>query len=219
MTNFTHKHNHFSLQYKVILAVAGVYLLILLVVTLVSIPNRRANLMRSIQENVEDIANNYFDNLNLLMLTKSISSRHILEERLNTRPGIEEIRMVRGDKINQAYNTPGLDGPRDEWDHRALGGEQQAHVKTGPAGRSLTVLIPMTSSTNTRSTNCVTCHADTTGQVLGAVRVTYSLANDDSVFARENWTTIGLSMMLLGVGVALVGWLLRRIILAPIENF
>lgn len=216
MSNFEHNHNRFSLQYKLILTVALIYLLTLTVVTLISISDRGANLVHYVRENVEEIANHYFDSLNVLMLSGGIANRKFLEEKLRAWPGVEEIRTVRGDAINQISNTPGLDGPQDEWDRRVLGGEQQVHLKDEPTGRRLTVLIPMISSTNTHGTNCTTCHTDTAGQVLGAVRVTYSLAFHDASFARENWVVVGLSVVLLGVGIVIVGWLLRRIILTPI---
>ena len=209
-------HNRFSLQYKVILAVAGVYFLALIVVTLISITDRRTNLMRYIQENVEEIANSYFDGLNILMLSGGIANRGILEEKLRARPGVEEVRVVHGQAVNIA-KISGQNAPQDEWDRRALGGEQQVHLKDGDTGRHLTVLIPMPSSTNTHGTNCTTCHTNTAGQVLGAVRVTYSLAARDATFAQETWRTVGLSVLLLGIGIAVVGWLLRRIVLTPIR--
>ncbi|CAK0774180.1 methyl-accepting chemotaxis protein [Gammaproteobacteria bacterium] len=218
MSHFNHNHNRFSLQYKVILAVAGVYFLTLIVVTLISISDRRANLLRYVEDNVEETANNYFDSLNVLMLSGGIANRVILEEKLRARLGVEEVRTVRSDAVNQMFKTPGLDTPKDDWDRRALGGEQQAHLKEGASGRHLTVLIPMKSSANTRGTNCTTCHTDTDGRVLGAVRVTYSLAAYDAAFARENWMTVGLSVVMLGVGIVMVGWLLRRIILTPIRH-
>ncbi|CAK0764039.1 methyl-accepting chemotaxis protein [Gammaproteobacteria bacterium] len=216
MSHTNHNDNRFSLRYKVILAVAGVYFLALIVVTLISISDRRTNLVRYVQEHVEEVANSYFDSLNVLMLSGGISRRGILEEKLRARSGVEEVRTIRSDVVNQMFKTPGLDGPQDDWDRRALGGEQQAHLTEDATGRHLTVLIPMQSSTNTRGTNCTTCHTDTAGQTLGAVRVTYSLSPHDAAFSRETLDTVGSSVVLLAIGIGLVGWWLRWIILLPI---
>ena len=218
MSGSTHKPHKFSLQHKVILAVAGVYLLTLAIVTLTSVEQRGDHLMGYVQENVEEIANSYFDSLNVLMLAGGISKRGILEEKLRARGNVEEVRAVRGEPVNQMFKTPGLDGPQDEWDRRALAGETQVHLSTGLSGRRMTILLPMVSSSNTRGTNCTTCHVGTSGKTLGAVRVTYSLRGYDTVFARENRVIIGLSVFLLGMGVVLVRWLLRKIILKPLHH-
>ena len=66
-------------------------------------------------------------------------------------------------------------------------------------------------------TNCMTCHPATKGDILGAVRIDYSLAEFDRQVMNQLWTSIGLNSLLLLIGWIVVRVILRRMVVKPLR--
>lgn len=58
-------------------------------------------------------------------------------------------------------------------------------IRDTPDGRVLSVLTPLKAGHDVRGADCISCHTGSKGDILGAVRVDYSLASLDAVAKPE----------------------------------
>ena len=166
-----------------------------------------------------DLANSYFDNINTLMLTGGMANKEIARAKVLTRPEVVDARIIRAPRVVELYG-PGADyaRPRDALDRRALAGETVHEIGRDAAGRVLTVLLPMQAGADVRGTNCIGCHVATEGEILGAVRIDYSLAAFDRKIRHDILGNLGMMTALMVGALLLLGLLFRRIISSPLNR-
>lgn len=208
-----------SIRAKVNLAVGGIFVLLLVFITSYEVQHERDRLMTAAESEVEDMANFYFDSLNIMMLTDTMAQRNILRKKMLARAGIVEARVIRGQGVIDQYG-PGFDDeqPLDEWDRKGLLGEQTIQVMDGKNGRVLTAVVPFRATENTRGVNCLKCHSVSSGTVNGAVRVSYSLAGIDKKVQQELWLNIGVNVLFFALGLIVINTLLKKWLIVPLWN-
>ena len=208
-----------SVQGKLLLSVSSV-VIVLMCVSLLFMANRQKQMVQVMAtEKARDIANSYFDGINTMMLTGSMAQNQVLRDKLQSHAGVTEVRLIRGQAIRAAFGPGSAEQvPVDEADRRALLG--QAQVVNGQQANSevVTVIEPIIASANYKGTNCLTCHAVSEGTVMGAVRVSYSLDQLHGTIERNLMITIALAAGLLCLGVVLIGWLMKRIVVKPLSQ-
>lgn len=101
---------------------------------------------------------------------------------------------------------------RDNLDKQALEGKHIVQLGMNNNERNLSVLIPVVASSNVNGTNCLTCHAEPEGTILGAVRVDYSLAAMDHDIRANVINLILVSAMLFTIASILVLGFTRSLI-------
>ena len=173
-----------------------------------------------VEQQTKDAADSYFDSLNTMMLTGTMGQRDILRKKLLDRPGVLEARVVRGAPVKKLFGS-GEDSeqPADELDQKALGGEEIFRLSKNEKGRVLTVIAPIRASKDYRGTNCLTCHANAKeGEVMGAVRVSYSLAALDKQVGHDLIASGGIQAALVVLGLGLMMWIARRVVTGPINR-
>lgn len=209
--------NNSTIQSKILLSIASVFLLLMFVSTLF-MADRQKDMVQSLAtDKARDIANSYFDGINTLMLTGAMAQGEVLRDKARSHANVTEVRLIRGKGILDFYG-PGKaeQRPLDNLDERALSGERITRNGDDGNGRLVTVLEPIQASANFRGTNCLTCHAVPEGTVLGAVRVSYSLANLDAQINRDLVIASGISLVMFAGGLLLVNMLMRRIVVNPL---
>ena len=199
-------------------------LLVLFAVMLVCTAGYLAYSQRVLVENLvehqtTDLAESYFDNINTLMLTGGMSNRDIPRQKLLSREQVLDARIMRTEAVTKMYG-PGTEyaQARDELDRRALSGESIRQIVDTDDGRVLTVLIPLPASTDFRGTNCINCHISAEGEILGAVRVDYSLKSLDATVNRDLLINIGINSTLMVVGLLIIGAMFSRIVSNPLKK-
>jgi len=215
-TDFIKKH---SIRKKVSIAVAFIFVLIIVVLTGYSIVREQSRIWEQVQQQADDMTTMYFDSLNTLMLTGTMAQRSILSEKMLRRDGVIEARVIRGKPVAGQFG-PGLpeEAVKDEMDTRALAGEQISKVIEKDGKRMITVITPFKATENTRGVNCLRCHAVTSGDVNGAIRVSYSLDKMDSILRSELWMAIGGGFALLALGLILINLMLKNWIVSPLHD-
>jgi methyl-accepting chemotaxis protein len=207
-----------SLQAKIILIMAVIFLVTVSVATLYQLHRQRERLMTSAERRSLDLASDYFESLNIMMLTGNMSDWDLLSRRLQARPDILEARIVRGAAVNKGFGKAEKDPPVDDLDRRALGGEQITQVAETESGEAMTVLLPLHASATERDVNCLLCHEVEEGAVLGAVRISYSLATLEATMMADIWSGIRVNVGLFAVGLVLVSLLLRLRVVVPLRR-
>ncbi len=207
------------IQTKVNLSLAFVLLLVL--ITSVSVIYKSETELSSeiARQNTKNTADAYFDSINIMMLSGTMSNRQALQAKILSNPELTEARIIRGDSVSEMYGPGTADsGIVDDLDLRAMKGESIAVELDDDKGHRLTVVRPMLASSDYKGTNCLTCHPVAEGSILGAVRVTYSFEKMDAQI-KSNIINIALVELAMFVAaLVLVGYMIHRIVLKPINN-
>ncbi|MEK7773159.1 MAG: HAMP domain-containing protein, partial [Deltaproteobacteria bacterium] len=211
--------NRMPIRLKVSLTVALILALIIGLLTTYGLKRERDRMIEGVKKEVTDLTTMYFDSLNTMMLTGIMDKRDILRKKMLSREGIVEARAIRGKPVSDQFG-PGLpdDVPVDDLDHRALGGEEVHVIARKDGRRVLTVIMPFKATENTRGVNCLKCHNVNSGDVNGAVRISYSLAALDEALDRELWMAVVGNAAFFVAGLFLVNMLLKTWVVNPLNN-
>lgn len=211
--------NRLPVLAKVNLTIAVIFLLVVGSVTFYSGISEKARILDMAKNHTKDMTNSYFDALNTLMLTGTMSQRDILRKKALRRHGVLDARVVRGEPVNNQFG-PGRteEKPVDALDFKALRGEEVVQVDQRQEGRALTVVTPFRATENTNDVNCLACHNVPSGSVNGAIRVTYSLADMDATVERDLWVGASANLVLMALGLILASFLLRSWITRPLAG-
>jgi methyl-accepting chemotaxis protein len=208
-----------SVQTKIITALILVFLVLMLATTWHMATTERAMVSELAEEKALDTASSYFDGVNTMMLTGSTAQREVLRQKVLAHDDITETRIIRGPEISKVFGAGNPEqGVIDDLDRRALEGEQIIEHGSDANGRVVTVLEPIVASSDFRGTNCLNCHVVAEGTVLGATRVSYSLANLDARITNHLLVSGGLNVAMLIVAVGVMAWLLHAIVVKPLCN-
>ncbi len=92
-----------TLASKILLALFLVFALVLATSLAYQSHQQKALMTSIVSEQTLDKASNYFDSLNMLMLTGTISQRNTLREKMLSHKGIDDARVIRGDAITRFF--------------------------------------------------------------------------------------------------------------------
>ncbi|WP_293267879.1 methyl-accepting chemotaxis protein [Neptunomonas sp.] len=208
-----------SIQTKVNLSLLAVFTIVL-ISSLTAIFQSERGLSKEVaRKTTLATADSYFDSINILMLSGAMANSATLQQKIITNEDLTEARIIRGDAISNVYGPGASDsGIQDEFDKRAMQGEHVIEEIDDEKGHRLVVVTPMKALSDYKGTNCLLCHQVTEGDIIGAVRVTYSFKNlDATVFS--NITAIALvELALFAAGIILISLLLRRLVVTPINR-
>lgn len=208
-----------SIQTKVNLSLIAVFVIVL-ISSLTAIFKSETGLSNEVaRKTTLATADSYFDSINILMLSGAMSNRSTLQQKIVTNEDLTEARIIRSDAISSVYGPGSADsGIQDEFDRRAMQGEHIVEEINDEQGHRLIVVTPMKALSSYKGTNCLLCHQVTEGDIIGAVRVTYSFKSlDDTVFS--NVISIAIVELALFIGgIILISLLLRRLVVIPINR-
>jgi methyl-accepting chemotaxis protein len=214
----TDKVGIFSIRNKVILALLFVFSLILAIAIYLTQKSETKLVDQVVLEQVRDTTDSYFDSIKILILTGTTDQRGILQEKILSRPGITEARIIRAPALVETVGTGNEDqSPADDLDKRAINGEAVEVIRNSDDGRILTVIQPMRASKDSRGSNCLMCHIVPEGTVLGAVRVSYSMASLDDQVASDVLITSSALIAIFVVGTITMILLLQSLVIKPIN--
>ncbi|MCW8948282.1 MAG: methyl-accepting chemotaxis protein [Sedimenticola sp.] len=214
-----HTEKGLSISTKIDLALVFLFLVILLVSALYQFNSQRNLVEELVMDQTETLADSYFDNVNTLMLTGGMANKEIARKKVTAREEVLDARIIRGEGIIKLFGAGNEQNKiKDDLDKRALAGEKIDSIIKDERGRVLTVVIPMRAEKDYRGTNCLLCHPVTEGDVLGAVRVDFSLKKLDNTVFKELWFNIGLNSILLIAGLLIISFILKKLVVSPIRK-
>lgn len=207
-----------SVQTKINIALLSVFFVVLSASLIFSANNEKKLVLGVVEQQTKDAADSYFDSINTMMLTGTMAQRNVLRDKILARPGVTDARIIRTEAITSVYGA-GYDhqAPADELDRRALTGEEIIHISKDENGRLLTVINPVRAEKDYRGTNCLLCHQVPENSIVGAVRISYSLATLDAQVERNLWASAGIQLLLLLAGLAVIILIVRRTVIQRIN--
>ncbi|OIQ26614.1 methyl-accepting chemotaxis protein [uncultured Vibrio sp.] len=208
-----------SVSFKLLITLISVSALVLTVSTSYQYLQQR-NLVNSVlSEQMHDKASNYFDSLNMMMLTGTMAQKETLREKALAQDGIENVKVLRAEAVNKIYGKGQPNQtPVDDIDRRALSGETVIEPFSAEWGNGIVVALPMKSSENYRGTNCIACHMAQEGEVLGAIRLEYNLSSVNRLINNQTLFVVGITALISFVGFLITLFVIRKIIVRPIQR-
>ncbi|SUQ02101.1 Methyl-accepting chemotaxis protein I (serine chemoreceptor protein) [Vibrio owensii] len=208
-----------TITFKLLLALIAVFTCVLAVSTGYQYYQQKTLINDVLSEQLHDKASNYFDSLNMMMLTGTMSQKETLRQKALAQEGIEQVRVLRADTVSKFYGPGDANQkPVDDIDQRALSGELVIEPISADWGKGLVVALPMKSSENYRGTNCVSCHIAPEGEVLGAIRLEYNMNHVNSLINKQAMFAMGIMSVIAFVGFLITMGLIRKIIVRPIQR-
>ncbi len=207
-----------SIQHKIylLLALTGV---LVLIASIINGTNQQQKLAeQTIESNIKLLADNYFDSINTLMITGTMSNREILTDKIRSQKNIEQAQIFRSDQVSKLYGPGNANekakAPREL---AAMKGIQSLFIETKDNKRVLTYINPIIASDNYKGTDCLGCHQAKVGDILGAVKVSYSLDEvDQAINKNAIYSVLMLSAIFLVAFVGL-GLLFKRLFIKRLK--
>lgn len=174
---------------------------------------------QTIENNVKLIADNYFDSINTLMLTGTMANRQILSDKIISQENITEAKILRAPKVTQLFGN-GLPGQIASTinEKSAIEGSGSIKISEIDGQRTLTYLKPIIASDDYRGTNCLACHQAKNGDVLGAVKVSYSLNSIDEAISTNVWFSSILLTIIFLVAFFVLASTINKIIIVRLRH-
>lgn len=204
---------------KLLITLLTVFGLVLIASTSYQYLQQRELINSVLSEQLHDKASNYFDSLNMMMLTGTMAQKETLRQKALAQDGIEQVKVLRSQAVNKLYG-PGQKNQQavDEIDKRALAGELIIEPISADWGKGIVVALPMKSSSNYRGTNCVSCHMAPEGEVLGAIRLEYNLSHVNQLIDQRALIALAIMSAFGFVGFLITMGLIRKLIVRPIQK-
>lgn len=210
--------SYWSVQWKILLPMIIIFLLILIIISSFSASQQKSRLLDLTEHQVVDVLNGYLDSLNAMMMTGTMANREILKQKLESRVGIKEARVIRADAVSSIYGEGFKhEAAQDDWDRRALTGEKIMDVRIVNGERLLTVIEPFIAVKERNGTNCLTCHVVPEGTILGAGRITYSLADMDKAIHHDLLFNAVVNFSVLILGLIVISFIMKKVMISPLN--
>lgn len=208
-----------SIRSKIHLTLGVIFLSVLVVVVSIAVSAEKELSREMIEEKLQDTATSYLDTLNMLMVSGAIGNRELVRTKLLSDNNIIEARVMRAPIVDKYYNR-GFDHeyPVDELDRRALNGEEVLVSSNDSNGHTMTYVMPVLAYKDYRGTDCITCHFAQENEILGAIRISYSLDSlDQNIF--NNMLKMGLVQAAMFIlGLIILSLMLRRLVIMPVKT-
>ncbi|WP_105167183.1 methyl-accepting chemotaxis protein [Pseudoalteromonas sp. T1lg23B] len=208
-----------SIQHKIyaLLTVTGI---LVLVASILSSSSQQQQLAQeTVSENIRLLADNYFDSINTMMLTGTMANREILSQKLREHPNIEDAHIIRGSQVVKVYGAGNVNqSPNGEAEHQALNGKESLFIETRGDSRVMTYLRPMIAKADYKGTNCLGCHQAQEGDILGVVKISYSLDDIDSSVQTNTWLSTALLTGIFVVTFVILGTLFRKLFITRLKT-
>ncbi|WP_455209553.1 hypothetical protein [Kaarinaea lacus] len=178
--------NKRDIQYQFNVSITLAFLLAILIYSGIFLKKEKQEAGDVVAKTTEEVVAYYFDTLVTLMLTGQMDSKEIIRQKILLRPGVNEVRLVRNPELFELVSAS--QQPQDELDEKALKRGAGHAVSVNEKSRILSIAAPLVATENTRKVNCLVCHMVQSGEVLGVIRLDYSLSQSDRKIMERFYT-------------------------------
>tara|TARA_R110002111_G_scaffold52584_4_gene91639 strand:- start:1735 stop:3357 length:1623 start_codon:yes stop_codon:yes gene_type:complete len=210
---------HYSIRFLLLAALAAGFSLILVFTVLYSASAQRDHMEEFSHKYVDGLAKSYFDGLNTMMVTGTISNREVLRDKVMAPEDVLDVRVIRSDQLNRMFGGgTKAEQRRDPADKQALAGERIERYSSNDDGRIYTLIEPVIAREDYQGVNCLGCHQAQEGDVLGAIRVDYSLAESDDRLHKQLLASGGIQVVIFIVVFFLTALALGRLVFSRLRR-
>ncbi|MBB5322620.1 methyl-accepting chemotaxis protein [Marinobacter oulmenensis] len=210
---------HYSIRFLLLAALAAAFIIILVFTIAYGAYSQRAHVEEYSHKYVDGLAKSFFDGLNTMMVTGTIGNRDMLREKVTAPDDVLDVRVIRSELLKALYGDGNIDEQsQGELENRALKGERVEHYSRNEEGRVYTLVEPVVASANYQGVNCLGCHQAEEGDILGAIRVDYSLAASDARLQNQLLFNGGIQILIFVVIFALTTIFLGKLVFSRLRR-
>ncbi|HRK38788.1 MAG TPA: methyl-accepting chemotaxis protein [Burkholderiaceae bacterium] len=155
-----------------------------------------------------------------MMVTGTVSERHVFLDQIKQLGTIRDVRVLRGEPVKVAFG-PGTsqdDSQPDAIESQVFQtGEARFQVEADQHGEYLRAVRPALALTDSLGKNCLTCHQVPERSVLGVVSMKVSLDKVNAEQAAQRWQSILLALVTAIPVLGLIYPFIRRVVTHPLE--
>ena len=209
----------YSVGIKVILPLAVIFLFAMAVSNWFFSNHLSEQIHQDTIKQIQSTATNFFDSLNTMMLTGTISNKKILKDKILQNPAVLELRVLHG-----KGHLPGVsDNPeykiQNRLDERVMQGEQVIEWGQQDNKPVLFYLKPLKATKDYNGVNCLLCHQVPEGTIIGAIRITYSIQKEQQDIQSALWTGILINVVIFVIALLLAFLIFRKVVVTPLSEF
>ena len=209
----------YSIRFLLLAALAAAFSLVLVFTILFSASAQRDHMEEFSHKYVDGLAKSYFDGLNTMMVTGTISNRDVLRDKVMAPADVLDVRVIRSDQLNRMFGSgTAAEKTRDSDDRKALAGQRVERYSVNENGRVYTLIDPVIAREDYQGVNCLGCHQAQEGDVLGAIRVDYSLAESDDALHQQLFASGGIQIAIFVAVFFLTGLVLNRLVFSRLRR-
>lgn len=211
--------NQYSIRFLLLAALAAAFSLVLVFTVLYSANAQRSHMEEFSHKYVDGLAKSYFDGLNTMMVTGTIGNRDVLRDKVKAPEDVLDVRVIRSDQLNEMFGKgTKAEQRREPEDRKALAGQRVERYSTNEDGRVYTLINPVIAREDYQGVNCLGCHQAQEGDVLGAIRVDYSLVESDNRLHQQLFASGGIQIAIFIVVFFLTGLVLNRLVFSRLRR-
>ncbi|MFK5984673.1 MAG: methyl-accepting chemotaxis protein [Pseudomonadota bacterium] len=208
----------FSLGTKLIIPVSIIFFVAIAASSWFFISHQTQQSKQNIVEKVDGIATNFFDSLNTMMLTGTITNRQLIRKKILQLPNIKDVRVIHG-KGHLIKSDDPEHKVVDDFDRDAMLGNTVSEWIESNGESQFLLIKPFKASKDYNGVNCILCHQVPEGTVIGAIRIAYSMEEENSKISKTFWSSILISGVIFVLGLITIYLIIRYIIVNPLSEF
>jgi methyl-accepting chemotaxis protein len=172
-----------------------------------------------VKNNLENLALNYFDSINTMMITGTAVNRKIAQQKALSQEEIVEARIIRAPALIKTFGK-GFDdqAPVDEFERSGLSGNKEFKRIELNGKSMMTFIMPIHAKSDYRGTNCLTCHQVAENEILGAVKITYDLTNVDKEINESIFKAGLLQLIITVICFGLLSFLFSKLVISRLRR-
>jgi len=213
-----HQDVKLSLGFKLIIPISIIFFIAMAVSSWFFSDHQKQQSEQNVLSRVDGLSTGFFDSLNTMMLTGTITNRQIIRDKLLQLPNIKEVRVLHG-KGHLIKSDAPEHKIMDTLDEKAISGETVNEWSNIDGEPVLISIKPFKASKDYNGVNCIMCHPVEEGVVIGAIRVTYSMKEEKARISKAFWTSTLISFVIFVIGLVLIYMFIRRVVVYPLSEF
>ncbi|WP_445946291.1 methyl-accepting chemotaxis protein [Shewanella sp.] len=208
-----------SIQHKIYASLAFTGVLVLTASVFINSNQQRVLAQETVESTVHLLADNYFDSINTMMLTGTMANREILSNKIRSQANIKDAHIIRGAQVDKLYG-PGKAEEKAQTpaEEAALLGTEAMFIDVIDSHRVLTYLKPLVASVDNKGVNCLGCHQAQEGDVLGVVKLSYSLEQIDKAVNHNTLFSTSLLTVIFLITFIFLGILFRKLFIKRLKR-
>ncbi len=156
-----------------------------------------------------------------MMVTGTVSERHVFLDQIKQLGSIRDIKVIRGKAVSDTFG-PGTaqdDTKGDALEQQVMqSGKEVFRIETDANGEYLRAVRPTLASTNYLGKNCLTCHQVPENTVLGVVSMKVSLDKINAEQVSQRWKSILVAFITAIPVLGMIYPFIRRVVTRPLED-
>lgn len=208
-----------SIRFVLLATLASAFSLVLVFTVFYGARSQSQHLEEYTRKYVDGISKSYFDALNTMMVTGTIGNRDVLRDKVTAPDDVLDVRVIRSDQLNAMYGQGNAsERSRQPVENQALQGERIEFYADTDQGRVYTLIEPVRAMEDYQGVDCLGCHQAQEGDVLGAIRVDYSMAESDARLQNQILTSGGVQILIFVVAFIFTATVLGRLVIARLRR-